>query len=114
MARHYVVPDAFTTRVVNPTVTLLTRLGVSVMGSRVLEVRGRRSGVPRRTPVNVLKVGDGHYLVAPRGETQWVRNLRAAGVGHLLLGRRRPSGRSPASAAAPRCAGRGPPAPASP
>ena len=89
MARRYVVPDAFTTRVVNPAVKGLTALGISVMGSRVLEVRGRRTGVPRRTPVNVLKVGDGHYLVAPRGETQWVRNLRAAGEGHLLLGRRR-------------------------
>lgn len=89
MAKRYVVPDAFTRRVVNPAVTGLTALGISVMGSRVLEVRGRRSGVARRTPVNLLRVGDDRYLVAPRGETQWVRNLRAAGEGHLLLGRRR-------------------------
>ena len=89
MARRYVVPDAFTRRFVNPVVSGLTALGISVAGSRVLEVRGRRSGRPRRTPVNVLRIGGRRYLVAPRGETQWVRNLRAAGEGHLLLGRRR-------------------------
>jgi deazaflavin-dependent oxidoreductase (nitroreductase family) len=68
----------------------LTRLGVSVRGSRVLETRGRRSGQPRRTPVNLLAF-DGHeYLAAPRGETEWVRNVRADG-GRLvlILGRRR-------------------------
>ena len=57
-------------------------------GSRELRVRGRRSGEWRTTPVNLL-VHDGHrYLVAPRGETQWVRNLRVAGAGELRLGRR--------------------------
>src|SRR5215470_9696571 len=67
----------------------LTRLGVSAWGSRVLEVRGRTSGEPRRVPVNLLVVDDSRYLVAPRGQTQWVRNLRAAGEGDLLLGSRR-------------------------
>jgi deazaflavin-dependent oxidoreductase (nitroreductase family) len=52
-------------------------------------VRGRKSGVARRTPVNLLTLGDVRYLVAPRGQTQWVRNLRAAGEGDLLLGSRR-------------------------
>jgi len=55
----------------------------------LLEVPGRRSGKPRRTPVNVLWFQGNRYLVAPRGRTQWVRNLRAAGEGNLLLGRRR-------------------------
>jgi deazaflavin-dependent oxidoreductase (nitroreductase family) len=54
----------------------------------VLEVRGRTSGVPRRTPVNLMAYEGGRYLVAPRGHTQWVRNLRAAGEGRLLVGRR--------------------------
>lgn len=54
----------------------------------MLEVRGRRSGEPRRTPVNLLEVDGRHYLVAARGHTQWVRNLRAAGEGRLILGRR--------------------------
>jgi deazaflavin-dependent oxidoreductase (nitroreductase family) len=74
--------------VFNPLVTLPMRLGISVLGSRVLEVPGRSSGQPRRTPVNLLAHDGQRYLVAPRGETQWVRNLRASGHGNLLLGRR--------------------------
>jgi deazaflavin-dependent oxidoreductase (nitroreductase family) len=81
-------PGWFTSHVFNPLVALLTRSGVSLLGSRVLEVRGRSSGEPRRTPVNLLSVDGVRYLVAPRGETQWVRNLRAAGEGRLLLGRK--------------------------
>jgi deazaflavin-dependent oxidoreductase (nitroreductase family) len=54
----------------------------------VLEVRGRKSGEPRRTPVNLLKFEGSRYLVAPRGHTQWVRNLRVSGEGRLLAGRR--------------------------
>ena len=50
---------------------------------------GRKSGEPRRTPVNLLAFDGNRYLVAPRGQTQWVRNLRVAGRGKLLLGRRR-------------------------
>ena len=46
-------------------------------------------GSPRRNPVNPLDFDGGRYLVAPRGHTRWVRNLRAAGEGHLLLGSRR-------------------------
>jgi deazaflavin-dependent oxidoreductase (nitroreductase family) len=89
MAEHYQRPDWFTAHVFNPTVAMLTRLGVSVAGSRVLEVPGRKTGEPRRTPVNLLTVDGTRYLVAPRGHTQWVRNLRATGgSGRLLLGRR--------------------------
>ena len=88
MAQRYQRPDWFTAHVFNPIVAALTRLGVSVAGSRVLEVRGRKTGEPRRTPVNPLTIGDDRYLVAPRGHTQWVRNLRARGEGRLLLGRR--------------------------
>jgi deazaflavin-dependent oxidoreductase (nitroreductase family) len=74
--------------VFNRAVAALTRTGVSVAGSRVLEVRGRKTGEPRRTPVNLLTLEDRRYLVAPRGHTQWVRNLRAQGEGRLLVGRR--------------------------
>ena len=81
-------PGWFTTHVLNGIVAGLARAGISVAGSRVLEVPGRTSGTARRTPVNVL-VHDGRwYLVSPRGHTQWVRNLRASGRGRLLLGRR--------------------------
>jgi deazaflavin-dependent oxidoreductase (nitroreductase family) len=74
--------------VFNPAVALFTRLGVSLAGSRVLEVRGRTTGEPRRTPVNPLTLDGARYLVAPRGHTQWVRNLRARGEGRLIRGRR--------------------------
>jgi deazaflavin-dependent oxidoreductase (nitroreductase family) len=86
---HYQAPDWFTRNVFNRAVAGLTRLGVSVWGSRILEVRGRKTGEPRRTPVNVLDLDGERYLVAPRGQTQWVRNLRASGEAHLLLGRGR-------------------------
>lgn len=54
----------------------------------MLEVRGRTSGEPRRTPVNPVVIDGARYLVAPRGHTQWVRNLRARNEGRLLVGRR--------------------------
>jgi deazaflavin-dependent oxidoreductase (nitroreductase family) len=81
-------PGWFTRHVFNPAVALLTRLGLSIWGSRVLEVQGRTSGIWRSTPVNVLTIGDQRYLVAPRGHTQWVRNLRVSGEGRLRLGKR--------------------------
>ena len=86
---HYQAPDWFTRNVFNRAVAGLTRLGISVWGSRILEVRGRKTGEPRRVPVNVLHLEGERYLVAPRGHTQWVRNLRAAGEAQLLLGRGR-------------------------
>ena len=84
-------PGWFSRSVFNPLVAALTRLGLSFHGSRLLEVPGRRTGAPRRTPVNLLEVAGERYLVAPRGQTQWVRNLRASGRGALLVGRRRDS-----------------------
>ena len=88
MADHYKPPDFFTKHVFNPMVAALTRMGIGVYGSRVLEVRGRKSGEWRSTPVNLLTVDGVQYLVAPRGHTQWVRNIRVAGGGRLRLGRR--------------------------
>ena len=88
MAAHYQQPGWFTKHVFNRFVALMTRAGVSVWGSRVLEVRGRKTGEPRRTPVNLLVLDGARYLVAPRGHTQWVRNLRSSGEGQLWLGRR--------------------------
>jgi deazaflavin-dependent oxidoreductase (nitroreductase family) len=88
MAPRFQRPGWFTKNVFNRFVAFLTRHGLSVAGSRVLEVRGRKSGEPRRTPVNPLTIDGDRYLVAPRGHTQWVRNLRASGTGRLLVGRR--------------------------
>jgi deazaflavin-dependent oxidoreductase (nitroreductase family) len=88
-ATRYVKPGR-STEFFNATVARLTKMGVSVYGSRVLYVRGRTSGQWRTTPVNPLTLSDGsRYLVAPRGTTQWVRNLRATGyTGELHVGRR--------------------------
>ena len=66
----------------------LTAHGISLLGSRVLVVRGRKSGELRSTPVNLMELDGERYLVAPRGNTQWVRNVRAAGGGELHLGKR--------------------------
>ena len=85
---HYRKPGWFTRNVSNGVVALLTRLGLSVWGSRVLRVRGRTTGEWRSNPVNLLTYEGRRYLVAPRGHTQWVRNLRVAGTGELVLGRR--------------------------
>ena len=87
---HYKAPGWFTRNVFNRAVAFLTRHGVSVLGSRVLEVRGRTTGEPRRTPVNLLELDGRHYLVSPRGNGQWVRNARAAdGRLATLVGKRR-------------------------
>ncbi|WP_238153310.1 nitroreductase/quinone reductase family protein [Kribbella speibonae] len=73
-------------RVFNRIVARLTKLGLSLMGSRVLSVQGRKSGEWRSTPVNLLVIDGQRYLVAPRGHTQWVKNLRVSGEGRLQLG----------------------------
>lgn len=84
----YLRPDSFTRRVFNPLVAGLTKTGLSIRGSRVLEVRGRSSGQWRAVPVNPLPLGGDRFLVAPRGTTQWVRNIRVAGHGRLRKGRK--------------------------
>jgi deazaflavin-dependent oxidoreductase (nitroreductase family) len=84
----YVTPGFFTTRVFNRLVALLTRLGINIAGAEELSVRGRSSGEWRTTPVNPLTVDGVRYLVAPRGQTQWVRNIRVSGGGRLRKGRR--------------------------
>lgn len=87
---HYREPGLITRKVMNPAVAILTKAGISVWGSRVLEVRGRKSGDLRRTPVNLLELDGRQYLVSARGNGQWVRNVRAAdGRLTLRLGRHR-------------------------
>ncbi|WP_280415193.1 nitroreductase family deazaflavin-dependent oxidoreductase [Nocardia carnea] len=87
-ATRYLAPTGFDP-IFNRIVNLLPKLGISIAGSRLLAVRGRKSGEWRTTMVNVMTAADGaRYLVAPRGHTQWVRNLRVAGTGELRLGRK--------------------------
>ena len=87
-ATRYVRPDRFTERVMNPFVRWCVRRGVGLAGARELRIVGRRSGQVRTNVVNLLELDGTRYLVAPRGTTEWVRNLRAAGEGELRLGRR--------------------------
>jgi deazaflavin-dependent oxidoreductase (nitroreductase family) len=87
-AKGFQEPGWFTRNVFNRAVNGLMALGISIQGSRVLEVKGRKSGEWRSTPVNLLEVDGARYLVAPRGNTQWVRNMRVAEGGRLKLGRK--------------------------
>jgi deazaflavin-dependent oxidoreductase (nitroreductase family) len=75
-------------RIFNRIAGFITKMGVSLYGSRVLAVRGRKTGEWRTTPVNPLTHDGEKYLVAPRGHTQWVRNIRVTGGGELRLGRK--------------------------
>jgi deazaflavin-dependent oxidoreductase (nitroreductase family) len=86
--QRYLEPKPLTTHIFNRVIAALTRRGVSIWGSRVLYVRGRSSGEWRSTPVNPLSYQGARYLVAPRGQTQWVRNMRVAGGGELRVGRK--------------------------
>ncbi|MET9487166.1 nitroreductase family deazaflavin-dependent oxidoreductase [Nocardia sp. NPDC006630] len=87
-ATRYLTPTGLDP-IMNRIANMLPKLGISVAGSRLLAVRGRKSGEWRTTMVNLLSTADGtRYLVAPRGHTQWVRNLRVAGSGELRLGRK--------------------------
>ena len=82
----YIKPGFLTTRVFNPIVGFLAaRLGLGLPGACVLSVQGRTSGEWRRTPVNPLSLAGQRYLVAPRGETQWVRNIRVSRTGRLTF-----------------------------
>jgi len=64
----------------NAVIRWLAESGVSIAGTRALRVRGRKTGQPRSVVVNVLVADGAEYLVSPRGNTQWARNVRAAGV----------------------------------
>lgn len=86
--QRYLAPDTVSRRVLNPLMVALVKLGIGARGGRILHVRGRRSGEWRTVPVNPLTLDGERYLVAPRGNTEWVRNLRVAGGGRLQLGRR--------------------------
>ncbi|HUB54048.1 MAG TPA: nitroreductase/quinone reductase family protein [Mycobacterium sp.] len=69
-----------TARAANALIGWLAELGISIAGTRALRVRGRKTGKSRGVVVNVLRVDGVDYVVSPRGNTQWVRNVRAAGV----------------------------------
>ena len=86
MAKTYQL-TAFT-RFGNSMSAAMIRLGVGPAGLHLLRIRGRKTGLPRTTPVNVVEHQGSRWLVAPYGEVAWVRNAREAGQAELLRGRR--------------------------
>jgi deazaflavin-dependent oxidoreductase (nitroreductase family) len=70
-------------RAANTAIRWLAELGINIAGTRALRVRGRKSGQQRAVVINLLTVDGVDYLVSPRGNTQWARNVRAAGVVEL-------------------------------
>lgn len=88
MAAEYKKPN-LPTRVMNASIGVVIRLGLSPQGGQLLTVRGRKSGKEMSTPVNPLAFEGAEYLVSPRGATHWTRNLRAAGEAQLRLGRKK-------------------------
>lgn len=88
---HVIRPGFWTTRVFNPIVAWGVRRGWRMKGAVILEVVGRVSGEARTTPVNPLPLAGERYLVAPRGRTEWVRNIRVSGSAVLITrGHREP------------------------
>src|SRR6201993_1778560 len=79
MATRYEEPNRVA-RAANAVIRWLAELGISIAGTRALRVRGRKTGKPRAVVINLLTVDGVDYLVSPRGNTQWARNVRAAGV----------------------------------
>ncbi len=88
MTTRFNKPPFFVARIVNPVMNLLVRMGLKPSGANTLIVKGRTSGKNRSMPVNPLDYEGKRYLVAPRGTTNWVRNLRAAGNASLRGGRK--------------------------
>jgi deazaflavin-dependent oxidoreductase (nitroreductase family) len=84
----YKRPGWFTRNVFNRMVHGLARLGIGLAGAETLAVRGRKSGEWRTNPVNPFEIEGRTYLLAPRGTTEWVRNMRAAREGELRKGSR--------------------------
>ena len=75
-------------RIGNRVVTPLLRLGIPIGPMALLTVTGRRSGLPRTTPIALAPHPKGWRLVAPFGAVDWVRNLRAAGTAQITRTRR--------------------------
>jgi deazaflavin-dependent oxidoreductase (nitroreductase family) len=78
MSTRYEEPNRIA-RAGNAVIRWLAELGISIAGTRALQIRGRKTGKPRAVVVNLLTLDGVDYVVSPRGNTQWARNVRAAG-----------------------------------
>ena len=72
-------------QLLNPIARRLLAAGVPMGVNALVTVAGRRSGLPRTTPLAVIAVGDRRWIWSPWGETDWVRNLRAAGRATITM-----------------------------
>jgi len=72
----------------NPIARRVLKLGALLGPNALITVRGRKSGLPRTTPVALVEVGGKRWVIGTFGETNWVRNLRASGEATLTIGRR--------------------------
>lgn len=79
MSTRYEEPNR-AARAANVVIRWLADAGISIAGTRALRVRGRKTGKQRAVVVNLLRADGVDYLVSPRGNTQWARNVRAAAV----------------------------------
>jgi deazaflavin-dependent oxidoreductase (nitroreductase family) len=74
--------------VFNPIARRVLKAGPLMGPNALITVRGRKSGEPRTTPVAVVDIGGRRWVVGTFGDTNWVRNLRAAGEATMTVGRR--------------------------
>jgi deazaflavin-dependent oxidoreductase (nitroreductase family) len=76
-------------RTANRAALAMSRVGLTMGPVHMLTVPGRRTGKPRSAPVSPLMVGGGRYVVSALPDSDWARNVRAAGHAQLSRGRRR-------------------------
>src|ERR1044072_2725887 len=75
--------------VFNPIARRVLKAGPLMGPNALITVRGRKSGEPRTTPAAAGGIGGRRWVVGTFGDTNWVRNLRAAGEATMTVGRRR-------------------------
>ena len=83
------MPPRWVFSLFNPLARALLAAGVPLGPNGLLTVRGRRSGLPRTTPVAIIAASGRRWVWCPWGDVQWVRNLRAAGRATITVRRRR-------------------------
>ena len=76
-------------RLFNPIARRILQVGPLMGPNALITIRGRKSGLPRTTPVALVEVDGRRWVIAPFGDVNWVRNLRAAGRATLSVGDRR-------------------------
>src|SRR5438552_19148282 len=76
-------------RLFNPITRRLLKVGALLGPNALITVQGRKSGIPRTTPIALVELDGGRWVIATFGETNWVRNLRTAVEATLPVGRNR-------------------------